>query len=332
MAWYHEMFSSLGALVGRHRQEREMDEEVRFHIEMETRRNVEAGLSEREARQRAIRDFGGVERHKDGMRDERGTSWLYDGWNDVRFAARSLRRRAGFTAIATITLALGIGATTTLFGVVKQVLLTPLPYGHPESIAVVWSAWKGFDQTWLSYDEWEGWKARIPAFADIGLFSDNSVTFDGDSPERVRTATVHANVFPILGVRPMLGRNFTAEEDAPNGRNVVILGFPLWQRRYGGDPSVIGRVVQISGQSSTVVGVMPPDFRLPLDFGGEGRSEAWFPLATDAAQNGAVPGPAFPAGGASHGYYAVARLAPGATTEMANAQLKSIVAELEKFG
>jgi len=105
-----------------------MEEELRFHIEMETKRNVEAGLSEEEARRRAVRDFGGVARHKDDTRDERGTRWFYDGWRDVSFAARSLRRRAGFATIATITLALGIGATTTLFGVVKQVLLTPLPY------------------------------------------------------------------------------------------------------------------------------------------------------------------------------------------------------------
>src|SRR5436309_451330 len=208
MAWYHEIASSLAALVGRRRQESEMDEEVRFHIEMETRRNIEAGLSDAEARRRAVRDFGGVERHKDATRDERGTSWFYDGWNDVRFAARSLSRRPGFTAIATLTLALGIGA----------------------------------------------------------------------------------------------------------------------------DPSVVGRKIQISGQTSTVVGVMPNDFRLPIDFGGSGRSEAWFPLATDAVQQGAVPGPEFPKNGASHGFYAVARLAPGATTATANAQLRTLVAELEKWG
>lgn len=332
MAWYHEITSSLGALFGRGRQESEMDEEIGFHIEMETRRLVESGLHEDEARRRAIRDFGGVERHKDEVRDERGTSWLWDGWNDVRFAARSLRRRPGFTAIATITLALGIGATTTLFGVVKQVLLTPLPYDHPESLAMVWSAWKGFDQTWLSYDEWEGWRARVHAFADIGLFAAGSANFDGDEPERVRTAQVQANVFPILGVRPILGRNFTAEEDRPNGPSVVILGYGLWQRRFGGDPSVVGRQVRISGQPTTVVGVMPADFRLPLDFGSSGRTEAWFPLATDAAQNGAVPGPEFPRGGASHGYDAVARLRPGATAETANAQLRSLVAELEQRG
>lgn len=332
MAWHHELLSSLRALVGRKGDDRGLSEEVRFHLDMETQRNVEAGLSAHDARRRAIRDFGGVERHKDGVRDERGTNWFYDGWNDVRFAARSLQRRAGFTAIATITLALGIGATTTLFGVVKQVLLTPLPYGHPEGLAVVWSAWKGFDQTWLSYDEWEGWKARIPAFADIGLFIDGSVTFDGDSPERIRMANVQANVFPILGVKPVLGRNFSAEEDRPNGPSAVILGYSLWQRRFGGDPSVIGRMIQISGQSAKVVGVMPSDFRLPLDFGASGRTEAWLPLATDAQNQGALPGPAFPKGGASHGFYAVARLAPGATAATANTQLRAVVADLEKFG
>src|SRR5947209_911780 len=228
MAWYHELLTSLGALVGRRRQEREMNEELRFHLDMETQRNIDSGLDAAEARRRAIRDFGGVERHKDDVRDERGAGWFYEGWSDIRFATRSLRRRAGFTTIATITLALGIGATTTLFGVVKQVLLTPLPYGHPEGIAVVWSAWKGFDQTWLSYDEWEGWKARVPAFRNIAIYRTSAVNFDGDSPERVRAARVQKDVFPVLEVPPIVGRNFTAEEDRVNGPNVVILGYSLW--------------------------------------------------------------------------------------------------------
>ena len=117
-----------------------------------------------------------------------------------------------------------------------------------------------------------------------------------------------------------------------NGASVVILGYGLWQRRFGGDPSVVGRDIRISGRATTVVGVMPADFRLPLDFGASGRTEAWFPLATDAAQNGALAGPEFPKGGASHGYHAVARLRPGATAATANAQLRSLVAELEQWG
>src|SRR4051812_32193323 len=144
MAWYHEAWSSLLSLAGRHREEREMNEEVRFHIEMETKRNMQSGMPEKVAREQAVRSFGGVERHKDDVRDERGTSWFEDATGDVRFAWRSLLRRPGFTAIAVITLGLGIGATTTLFGVVKQVLLTPLPYTDPSSVGVVWSAWKGF--------------------------------------------------------------------------------------------------------------------------------------------------------------------------------------------
>ncbi|MEO8562804.1 MAG: ABC transporter permease [bacterium] len=259
-------------------------------------------------------------------------AWYHESGSDLRFAARSLARRPWFAALAILTLGLGIGATTTLFGVVKQVLLTPLPYRDPQGLAVVWSAWKGFDQTWLSYDEWEGWKARVPAFADIGLFADGFATLNGDSPERIRVASMHANVMPILGVRPVLGRNFSAEEDRPGGALVVVLGHALWQRRFGGDPSVLGREVQVDGSAFTVVGVMPPEFRLPLDFGSDGRTEAWFPLATDAAAEGAVPGPEFPKNGSNHGYYAVARLAPNATTDNANAQLRSIVRELEQWG
>ena len=314
MAWYHEIAASLAALFGRRRQDREMDEEMRFHLEMETRRNVDAGMSERDARRRAQRDFGGVERHKDDMRDERGGGRWFDAWSDVRFALRSLRHRPGLTAAATLTLALGIGATSTVFGVVKRVLLTPLPYDQPERVVAVWSAWKGFDQTWLSYDEWEGWKARVPAFADIGLYFDGAATIDGDSPERVRGPTRSGERLPDpRRSAPSVGAGFTADEDRPGGPRVAVLSHELWERRFGGDPSVVGKQIQISGNATTIVGVMPAGFQMPLDYAVGDRTDVWFPLATDAANQGAVPGPAFPKGGASHGFYAVARLAPGAT-------------------
>ena len=199
-------------------------------------------------------------------------------------------------------------------------------------VVAVWSAWKGFDQTWLSYDEWEGWKARVPAFADIGLYIDGAATIDGDAPERVRSNTVQASVFSILGVRAERGRGFTADEDRPGGPRVAVLSHEIWERRFGGDPSIVGKQIQISGNATTIVGVMPAGFQMPLDYAVGDRTDVWFPLATDAASQGAVPGPAFPKGGASHGYYAVARLAPGATAAAANAQLKTLVAELEQFG
>jgi predicted permease len=215
---------------------------------------------------------------------------------------------------------------------VKRVLLTPLPYGQPDGIVGVWSAWKGFDRTWLSYDEWEGWKARVPAFADIGLYIDGAATIDGDAPERVRSAAVHANVFPILGVSAARGRGFSADEDRRGGPRVAVLSQELWERRFGADPSIIGKPIQISGAATTIVGVMPAGFQMPLDYAVGQRTDVWFPLATDAASQGAVPGPAFPQSGSSHGFYAVARLARGATAAAANAQLRTLVAELEKFG
>ncbi|HEX3867498.1 MAG TPA: ABC transporter permease, partial [Gemmatimonadaceae bacterium] len=257
---------------------------------------------------------------------------LFDAWSDLRFALRSLSHRPGLTAAATLTLALGIGATSAVFSVVKHVLLTPLPYGHPNQVVAVWSAWKGFDKTWLSYDEWEGWKARVTAFQDIGLYTDGAATLDGDSPERVRSASVHASVFSILGVQPERGRGFTADEDRPGGPRVAVLSHELWDRRFGADPSVVGRQIQISGNAAMVVGVMPEGFRMPLDYAAGDRTDVWFPLATDAQSEGAVPGPAFPKGGASHGFYAVARLAPGATAATADAQLRTLVAELEQYG
>jgi predicted permease len=332
MAWYHEIASSLAAVFRRRSQDKDLREEVQFHLDMETQRRMDNGMPSDEARVTARRDFGGVERHKDDTRDERGAIGIFDAWSDLRFAIRSLAHRPGLTLAATLTLALGIGATSTVFGVVKHVLLTPLPYDRPAGVVGVWSAWKGFDRTWLSYDEWEGWKARIPAFADIALFSDAAATIDGDSPERVTAANVQANLFSVLGVHAERGRVFTAEEDVPGGPSVALLSHELWERRFGSDPAIVGQKIQVSGTSTQIVGVLPVGFKLPIDYSSGTRTDLYTPMQTDAARNGAVPGPAFPQGGSSHGYYAVARLASGATPATANAQLRTLVAELEKFG
>jgi len=302
--------------------ERDLNDELRFHLESEAQRLEGTGLSPAEAWREATLNFGGIVRVKEAVRDERGTRWMEDARQDLHFAWRSLWRRPAFTVVAVMTLALGIGATTALFSVVKAVLLAPLPYGNPESVAMVWSAWKGFDRTWVSYDEYEAYETEIPGISNAAIFSDGAVNFtEGDRPERARVGLVQRDVFEVLGVAPMLGRSFTAEEDRPNGPNVIVLGYDLWQRRFNGDPAVVGRTIQVNGAASTVVGVMPPGFKLPLDFSSDGPTLAWLPLATDAADNGATQGPAFTPGGGSHGYYAVARLNPGVTTSVVDAQL-----------
>ncbi|HUF28774.1 MAG TPA: ABC transporter permease [Gemmatimonadaceae bacterium] len=328
VAWYNALGSAFEDLIRRRRLDSEMDEEMRHHIEMEARRNAESGMTSEVARRSAVRAFGGVERYKEEVRDARGAGWMQDVGQDVRYAARSLRRRPAFTVVAALTLALGIGATTALFGVVKAVLIAPLPYGDPEGIAVVWSSWRGFERTWVSYDEYEAYETEIPAFAAVGLFSDGAANLtEGDEPERVRTGFVMHQVFPILGVAAVLGRGFTAEEDRPGGPPVAVLGYGLWQRRFGGDPSILGRDIQVNGQARTVVGIMPAGFRLPLDFGARGTSELWLPLATTAEASGAIPGPAMQLNGGSHGFYAVARLADAVTAQQANTQLNAFFAQ-----
>ena len=333
MAWYHDLSGAVASLFGRRSAEREMEEEMRFHLEMEARRHQAAGVPPAEARRMAARDFGGIERYKEDVRDESGARWFQDIGQDLRHGARSLRRRPMFTSVAALTLALGIGATTALFSVVKAVLLTPLPYGNPEGVAVIWSAWKGFDQTWLSYDEYEAYDAEIPAFANVGLFTDGAVNLmAGGEPERIRAGFVTEDVFSVLGVEPLLGRGFTKDEDRPGGARVIALGHSIWQRRFGGDPSILGREIDVGGRPTTVVGIMPAGFRLPLDFGGAGATEVWLPLATDAASEGATPGPEFTKGGSNHGYYGVARLRDGATIEQANSQLGALIARATRDG
>ena len=333
MNWLRELYSRIGALFGRYAAERELRDEMRFHLEMEASRHIAAGVPPAEARRLAARDFGGVERFKEDVRDERGARWFQDFGSDLRYGARTLRRRPMFTAMAVLTLALGIGATTALFSVVKAVLLTPLPYRNPEGIAVIWSAWKGFPQTWLSYDEFEAYDAEIRAFENVGLFTDGAVNLiEKGEPERIRAGYVTEDVFSILGVQPTIGRGFTKEEDRPNGPRVIVLGHGVWQRRFGGDPSVLGRQIDIGGNPTTVVGIMPAGFKLPLDFSGAGPTELWLPLATDAAREGAVPGPAFTPGGSNHGYHGVARLRDGFTVDVANEQLAQLIARASREG
>lgn len=335
MAWHHEARAALAAIFRRRSQEAELAEEMQFHLEMEAahrqqQQGDDPGAAQREAR----RAFGGVERYKDDVRDERG-AMAWEQWRrDVGLSMRSLRRRAGFTTLVVTTLGLGIGATTTLFGVANAVLLKPLPYARPEGIAVLWSAWKGFDQTWLSWDEYEAWDAEIAAFEDVALFTDGNITLTaGDVPERIRYGSVGSHLFPILGVAPLYGRNFTEAEDRPNGDRVIILSHELWQRSFNADPAIVGQAIQVDGSAATVIGIMPAGFKLPLDFGRDGPTLAWMPNATDAESEGATPGPAMtPGGGGSHGWYGVARLAPGATVELANQQLANRVAELTRDG
>ena len=243
---------------------------------------------------------------------------------DVTGAIRGLIKSPGFAAASLITLALGIGATSAIFSVVKAVLMTPLPYAAPERTVQLFTRWTAFEKTWLADQEVIEFRQMSKTMTAIAAWTaaQQNLTGDGD-PLRVGVGFVTANLFDVLGVRPLLGRVMTAEEDVPNGGQVAVLGYPLWQSRYGGDASVVGRTVMINDVPVQVIGVMPEGFRLPTDFNEDAAepTQMWRPMQWDLTQLSR-----------NHGFYGVATLAPGQTAATATAELQAICARLTEQG
>ena len=244
-------------------------------------------------------------------------------WQDLRFGARTLRRNPGFAAIALVTLALGIGANAAIFSVVNAVLLRPLPWSEPDRAVMIWSRWVSFDKTWVSTGEVVDYRKRSRALSEVAAWGESQVNLTGDAePERAAAAAVTSNLFSTLGVAPLVGRTFTAAEDVPNGPDLVVLGFGLWNRRYAADGSLMGRTIQINGRPFQVIGVMPPDFVLPTDFQNPEPTQLWIPLKMDptSMDHG------------NHGLYAAGRLAPGATVAQAADELHGIARAMTSEG
>jgi putative ABC transport system permease protein len=238
---------------------------------------------------------------------------------DLQYAGRLLVRSPGFTLLTVLTLALGIGANAAIFSVVDGVLLTPLPYRQPDRLMAIYSQFPTmkFDHFWVSAPEYLELRKWTSSFQDVGAYVTNSVNVQGrDLPVRARTAFVTASLFTTLGVDPILGRTFTAEEDLPNAEKTVVLSQGLWKRAFAGAPDVVGKRVVIDGEPRTILGVMPPTF----DIVGE-RIEAWLPLALD---------PASPGSRSSHFLTLVGRLAPGATPNSARNEMRSLIARWKR--
>ncbi len=235
---------------------------------------------------------------------------------DLRFALRRYAQRPGFAAVTLVTIALGIGATTALFSVVRAVLLRPLPYADPARVAVVWDMAQPDDETWLSWREVVEYGKTARAFEHFAGYTDFAVNLTGGAePERVPGAALTASGFAALGVRPQLGRAFTAEAEVQGRDKVVLLSDGLWRRRFGGAPSAVGSTVRLDGEPYTIVGVMPAGFRLPLDFREEQPAELWMPLA--------VSPESFDDWGDRY-IYGFGRLRPGVTAEQASRELAGI--------
>src|SRR5687767_8232343 len=179
---------------------------------------------------------------------------------DIRYGLRGLWKRPGFTAVALITLALGIGANAAIFSVVNAVLLKPLQFRDPERLVILWEdvSFAGFPRNTPAPANYVDWKNQTQSFEDMAASQESSLNLTGDGePERVTTRRVTSNFFSVLGVQPLIGRGFLPEEDRPQANKVVVLSYPLWQSRYGGDPNILNREILLDGQKHMVVGVMP---------------------------------------------------------------------------
>jgi putative ABC transport system permease protein len=239
-------------------------------------------------------------------------------WQDLRYAGRQLMRRPGFTVIAVLTLALGIGASTAIFSVVNSILLRPLSYSQPDRLVMVWERYhtRPRDRNVVNPANYLDWNDRATSFTGLAALTWSSMTLTGGAPENVDGRAVTPNFFSVLGLNPMLGRVFTAEEALPGGPPVIVLGDGLWRRRFGADVNIVGRSVPVAGGSAVVIGVMPPALR-PLPWGSE---EYWEPFRLD------------PANRARHGRYAqvIGRLRAGVTVDAAQRDMSRITRDLER--
>lgn len=238
---------------------------------------------------------------------------------DVRYALRMLRKSPGFTVVALVTLALGIGANTAIFSVVNGVVLQPLDYADPERIVRVQTSWAGEPKAGISPAEYYDYRDQLEVFASLGVyaFSSPGIT-GGDRPERLRGAFVSSGLLSALGAEPVLGRTFTGEEELP-GHDVAILGYELWQRRFDGDEAIVGTPVTLNGEPRTVVGVLPAGFRMPEDYTGGGATEVYLPLGIDRTT---VPNRG------SHFLAGVARLLPGVPHTTAAAAVRALASRM----
>ena len=296
----------------RPRLEADLNDELQDYVERQTTRYIDSGLSPKTARTAALRDVGGIQQVKEECRD----IWTFTAFEtlerDLHFGLRQLRRNPGFATVAILTLALGIGATAAIFSVVDAVLLRSLPYRDADRLVSVYEdrSRTGFPRKEFTPANYVDCKAQTGIFEDVAAVDADrfyNLTGSGVTPERLSAEGVTHNLFSMLGIRALLGRVFSPQEDISGSEHVVLLSYRLWLGRFGGDQNVIGRGILLNGEKYSVVGVMPPGFSFPNK-----NADLWVPTAftsQDLADRG------------SHFLMVIAVLRPGVTLKQANAEL-----------
>ncbi|MEE8116728.1 MAG: ABC transporter permease [Gemmatimonadales bacterium] len=305
----------------RYRAETELDEELRLHLELETQENLDRGMPPADAARRAKVWLGSRPLIREDTRAVWGWVWLDALWQDVRCGVRSLGRDRGFISVAVLTLALGIGVNTVVFSVIRPVLLEPLPYDEPDRLVMLWTTIVAEDvqEARSAFANVEDWRRQSRAFTDIAVYDPVAATLtDGSGPERVGGVRVSPNFFSLLGVDPAIGRGFTAAE-AERQERLIVLSDPLWQRRFGADPDILGQSISIDGEPSRIIGVMPAGFRFPSD-----QAAFWEPHTRFRNWN------ARRVQRGTDTWFVLGRLAPEASHEDAQVELSVVAARLEQ--
>ena len=314
MKTLRRLFHRLTSWTTSARDEEILRGEIEEHIAMQTAENLRAGLSPIEARRQALLKFGNVEAIKEIYRDQRRLPFLETFTRDIRLAIRRLRKTPAFTAAVLLTLALSIGANTAIFGVIDSILIKPLAYPHSEELVRIWHSAPGLpglpDGISCSASMYFTYGEENRTFQQFGLWNSAGASVTGIAePEQPRALFVTYGVLDALGVSPLLGRWFSRTDDSPGSPETVMLTYGYWQRRFGGDRSIVGRMLTIDSRPHTVIGVMPEDFRFQRD------PELILPLRFDRAKE-------FLGG---FGYQGIARLKPGMTTVQANADVARLL-------
>lgn len=318
MAMISDLVFRLRALFRRKSMEEEMDDELRAHFERQVDKYVNSGLPREEALRRVRLEFGGLEQVKEECRDARGVNFIETTLQDIRCSVRMLRKTPGFTFVAILTLALGVGANTAIFSVVNGVLLRPLAYPEPQRLMMLYEKSSDFDRNSVSYPNFLDWRREQRSFQDLAAFDPSDFNFTGaGQPEHLLGEYASANLFSVLGVKPMLGRDFLPQEDQQGAGCAAIISNAFWKRRFGAEPNVLGKTMTLNAMNCAVVGVLPADFRF------RDEAELYVPIeqwnSAELRDRDSHPG-----------LRVVGRLKPGVTQAAAQAEMASIAKALAK--
>ena len=320
MDWIHILFSRCALMFHRKRLDAELDDELRAHIDLAIAENQRGGMTIEQARTAALRAFGGVTQTRESYRVQRGLPWIADTMQDIRFGARMLAKNPGFTAIAVLTLALGIGGNTAIFSIVNGVLLNPLPFPHADQLVALHESKPNFPRGSVSYPNFLDWRRQNHSFSSMAVARRYvfSLTGRGEA-EQVVSEFISADFFSVLGLRPLMGRTFKSAEEQPGSTPAALISEGLWRRKFNAASNVLGQPITLDGHNYTIVGVIPNSFHLSVNNFNE--RDVYVPITQ-------WNNPILMRRSLGLGIHGIARLKPGVTLEQAKADMDEVTRNL----